>query len=194
LTATYAKPLCEWNIPLECQFYWDIEDEQLCKKRNIQGLVEKHGEDVLLFINEQNKEQMLNIYDKMPDLHMITNMMDKERYDNIKERIKDTSYGFSNSTLLSGNFPGEVDNILSFITGSNKEQDYPKKDLSIFGRTMITLQLEALVQGRVEKCILNGFDLNTVETPYCCALSITVATRIEEVEEGSCTIVASLPE
>jgi hypothetical protein len=134
LTATYAKPLSEWNIPLECQFYWDIEDEQLCKKRDIQGLVEKHGEDVLLFINEENKEQMLNIYDKMPDLHIITNMMDKERYDNIKERIKDTSYGFSNSTLLSGNFPGEVDNILAFITGSNKEQDYPKKDLSIFGR------------------------------------------------------------
>ena len=135
LTATYAKPLREWNIPLECQSYWDIEDEQLCKKRDIQGLVEKHGEDVLLFINEQNKEQMLNIYDKMPDLHMITNMMDKERYDNIKERIKDTSYGFSNSTLLSGNFPGEVDNILSFITGSNKERDYPKGgDLSIFGR------------------------------------------------------------
>ena len=134
LTATYAKPLSEWNIPLECQFYWDIEDEQLCKKRDIQRLVEKHGEDVLLFINEQNKEQMLNIYDKMPDLHIITNMMDKERYDNIKERIKDTSYGFSNSTLLSGNFPGEVDNILSFITGSNKEQDYPKGDLSIFGR------------------------------------------------------------
>jgi len=36
LTATYAKPLSEWNIPLECQSYWDIEDEQLCKKQNIQ--------------------------------------------------------------------------------------------------------------------------------------------------------------
>ena len=39
LTATYAKPLCEWNIPINSQFYWDIEDEQLCKKRNIQGLI-----------------------------------------------------------------------------------------------------------------------------------------------------------
>jgi len=70
LTATYAKPLSEWNIPLECQFYWDIEDEQLCKKRDIQGLVEKHGDDVLLFLNEENKEQLLKIYDKMPDLHI----------------------------------------------------------------------------------------------------------------------------
>ena len=134
LTATYAKPLSEWNIPLECQFYWDIEDEQLCKKRNIQGLAEKHGEDVLLFLTEENKEQWLCIYDKMPDLHIITNMMDKERYEIIKEQIKDTSYGFSNGTLLSGNFPNEVDMILRNITGSNKEEDYPKKDLSIFGR------------------------------------------------------------
>ena len=134
LTATYAKPLCEWNIPLDCQFYWDIEDEQLCKKRNIQGLVEKHGDDVLLFLTEENKEAKLSVYDKMPDLELITNIMDRKRYEVIKGRIKDTSYGFSNSTLLSGNFPSEVDTMLAYITGSNKEEDYPKKDLSIFGR------------------------------------------------------------
>ena len=134
LTATYAKPLSAWNIPLDCQFYWDIEDEQLCKKRNIQGLVEKHGEDVRLFLTEENKEHLLCIYDKMPDLELITNMMDRKRYEVIKERIKDTSYGFSNSTLFSGNFPSEVDTMLAYITGSNKEEDYPKKDLSIFGR------------------------------------------------------------
>ena len=134
LTATYVKPLNTWNIPKECQFYWDIEDEQLCKKRDIEGLVEKHGEDVLCFLNEKNKEQMLNVYDKMPDLHILTNMMDRERYENIKVLINDTSYGFSNSTLLSGNFPNEVDMMLRYITGSNKEKDYPKKDLSIFER------------------------------------------------------------
>lgn len=134
LTATYVKPLCEWNIPLDCQFYWDIEDEQLCKKRNIEGLVEKHGDDVLLFLTEENKEAKLSVYDKMPDLELITNIMDRKRYEVIKERIKDTSYGFSNSTLLSGNFPSEVDTMLAYITGSNKEEDYPKKDLSIFGR------------------------------------------------------------
>jgi hypothetical protein len=60
--------------------------------------------------------------------------MDRKRFEVIKEQIKDTSYGFSNGTLLSGNFPNEVDTMLRYITGSNKEQDYPKKDLSIFGR------------------------------------------------------------
>ena len=38
LTATYNKPLKEWNIPKECQMYWDIEDEQLCKKLQIEHL------------------------------------------------------------------------------------------------------------------------------------------------------------
>jgi len=163
LTATYAKPLSEWNIPFECQFYWDIEDEQLCKKRNIQGLVEKHGEDVLLFLNEKNKEQLLSIYDKMPDLHMITNIMDKQRYDVIKERIKDTSYGFSNSTLFSTtplkkeckknkngktkiavvgggetfNYTEEVDIILKYISGGEtiyNESPVIRDTKSIFER------------------------------------------------------------
>jgi hypothetical protein len=134
LTATYAKPLCEWRLPSDCQFYWDIEDEQLCKQRNICGLVDKHGPDVLLFLTEANKEKLLKEYDKMPDLHILTNIMDRNRYAIIKERIKDTSYGFSNGTLLSGNFPNEVDMMLRYITGSNKEEDYPRGDLSIFGR------------------------------------------------------------
>ncbi len=143
LTATYAKPLNEWNIPLDCQFYWDIEDEQLCKKRNIEGLVDKHGEYVLLFLTEENKEQVLSVYDKMPDLHIITNMMDIKRFEVIKEQIKDTSYGLSMSTLFSTtqlkkekktnkkgkeivvvvgggecfNYTGEVDKFLQYISG-----------------------------------------------------------------------------
>jgi hypothetical protein len=133
LTATYSKPLNEWNIPLNCQFYWDMEDEQMCKKRDVDGLVRKHGPDVRRFLNEENKEQ-LSVYDHMPELHVFTNMMDPDRYETIKTQIKDTSYGFSNSTLFSGNFPNEVDTMLRYITGSHKEQDFPKKDLSFFGR------------------------------------------------------------
>jgi len=95
LTATYAKPLSKWNIPLECQSYWDIEDEQLCKNRNIQGLVEKARRRCFVVIKRRNKEQLLCVYDKMPNLHIITNMMDRKRFEVIKEQIKDTSYGFS---------------------------------------------------------------------------------------------------
>ena len=43
LSATYQKTLLKYNIDHDCQFYWNIEDEQLCKKRNLKGLIEKHG-------------------------------------------------------------------------------------------------------------------------------------------------------
>lgn len=33
LTATYHKLFKEFNILQECQMFWDIEDEQLCKSR-----------------------------------------------------------------------------------------------------------------------------------------------------------------
>ena len=163
LTATYAKPLNEWNIPMDCQFYWDIEDEQMCKKRNIQGLKEKHGEYVSLFLNEKNMESKLSVYDNMPELHIITTMMDQRRYAEIKERIKDTSYGFSNSTLLSTtsivkekqmnkngkeklvvigggenfNYAEEVDNILKYISGDgtiDETECVIRDKMSIFER------------------------------------------------------------
>ena len=49
LTATYNKPLREWNMPEECQMFWDIEDEQICKsilvdESNVDKLKEKHGD------------------------------------------------------------------------------------------------------------------------------------------------------
>jgi len=134
LTATFSKPLFEYDIPTNCRFYWDIEDEQLCKKRNIQGLVEKHGENVLLFLSEKNKEAKLSVYDNMPDLEIYTSLFLQDKLNIIKEKIKDSSYGFSCKSLLSGDYPKELDQFLGFITGSSKEKDFPKKDLSIFGR------------------------------------------------------------
>jgi len=155
LTATYAKPLHEFNISTDCQFYWDIEDEQMCKQRNIQGLVEKHGEVVKSFVTEENKETVLGVYDNMPDLHILTNMMDIGRYEVIKEQIKDTSYGFSMSTLFSCEYPNEVDMMLRHITGSNKEQDYTTGDKSFFGRIK---QLSRKFESRT---LLNNGDFTT---------------------------------
>lgn len=134
LTATYSKPLQKWNMQEDCCFYWDIDDERLCKERNIDILVEKHGDIVRTLINDDNIEEMLSVYDTMPTIHMITNLMDSDRYLTIKDKIKDTSYGFSMSTLLCGEFPKEVDKMLRYMTGSNKEKDFVDGDKSIFRR------------------------------------------------------------
>jgi len=150
LTATYNKPLQEWNIPTECQMYWDIEDEQICKSiitdnTNINKLSEKHGPLIKDIINYKNKnDQTINdifkVYLKMPDLYLITNMFDSPRYEIIKENIMGSCYGFSFDTLFSlnkdkqFNYKKEVKFILRYITGSEKEQDYKTGDKSIFTR------------------------------------------------------------
>jgi len=152
LTATYNKPLKEWNIPEECQMYWDIEDEQFCKsvlndETNILKLKEKHNEE---YINKTikyytdlgyNINDIFKPYEKMPDLYLITTMFDNQIYEIIKEKIMDSKYGFSFDVLFSlknnkteFNFRDEVKTILRYISGSNKEVDFKTDDKSIFTR------------------------------------------------------------
>jgi hypothetical protein len=151
LTATYNKPLKEWNILPECQMYWDIEDEQICKSilvdnTNLNKLKEKHGDE---YITKTIKyytnlglslDNIFKSYERMPDLHLITNMFDSQRYDIIKENIMGSHYGFSFDVLFSlnkdkqFNYKNEVKTILRYISGSEKEQDFKTGDKSIFTR------------------------------------------------------------
>lgn len=134
LTATFMKPLNEWNIAENCRFYWDLEDEKMCKNRDVRGLTEKHGPVVEKFLTEQNMGILLEPYDRMPDLKIISTLPDAERWADIMKRINHTCYGFSNTALLSGSFNAEVDLVLRYITGSNKLEDFSKGDKSIYGR------------------------------------------------------------
>jgi len=154
LTATYNKPLKEWNILPECQMYWDMEDEQICKSilndenniNNINKLKEKHGDE---YINKtieyytdlgMSIEDTFKCYEKMPDLHLITNMFDQQRYETIKQNIMGSHYGFSFDVLFSlnekkkFNYNNEIKTVLRYISGSEKEQDYKTGDKSIFTR------------------------------------------------------------
>ena len=138
LTATYQKPISEWNIPSHCQFYWNIDDEQICKQRNIDKLLDRHGEEVSNFLNVDNKEEKLKVYDNMPNLELITTIMDSHRYDIIREQIKDTKFGFSMEVLFSlnknnkFNYPKEVEDVLSYMSGSST--DCIRDTMSIFER------------------------------------------------------------
>ena len=151
LTATYNKPLREWNIPIECQYYWDIEDEQICKsilsdENNISKLNEKYGDEITSLINDFTKlgisiNDIFTPYKNMPDQYMMTTMFNSDPYNRIKELIKDTKYGFSFESLFALNdsktkfkFESEVMIILRYISGSNKEQDYPDGDKSFLSR------------------------------------------------------------
>ena len=154
LTATYNKPLREWNIPEECQMYWDIEDEQICKsilvdEMNVDKLKEKHGDTSITTIIKYYTNRGLSLmdmfkpYENMPDLYLITTMFDSQRYDIIKDKIMGSKYGFCFDVLFALNkqktkfqFENEVKTILRFISGSNKEIDFKNGDKSMFSRIL----------------------------------------------------------
>jgi hypothetical protein len=154
LTATYNKPLREWNIPEECQMYWDIEDEQICKSilvddTNLEKLKEKHGDTSIIATIKHftdrglSLDDMFKSYENMPDLYLITTMFDSQRYDIIKDKIMGSKYGFGFDVLFALNkqktkfeFETEVKTILRFISGSNKEVDFKSGDKSMFSRIL----------------------------------------------------------
>ena len=150
LTATYNKPLREWNILPECQMFWDIEDEQICKsilcdESKLTDLKDKHGNEYISnAIKYYNKlglsiNDIFKCYDKMPDLHLITNLFDQQRYEILKEKLNNESkMGFCFETLFGLNktknkfsFEDDVKTFLRYISGSNKEED---GDKTIFTR------------------------------------------------------------
>ena len=154
LTATYNKPLHEWNISEECQMYWDIEDEQICKsilesETNLDKLKDKHGDKSIISTIKYFTDKGLSIadmfkpYKNMPDLYLITTMFDSQRYDIIKDKIMGSKYGFCFDVLFALNkqktkfqFEREVKTILRFISGSNKEEDFKNGDKSTFSRIL----------------------------------------------------------
>ena len=154
LTATYNKPLREWKIPDECQMYWDIEDEQICKSIlldvvNIDKLKKKHGNSSISACLKHFNTRGLTIndtfkpYENMPDLYLITTMFDSQRYEKIKDSIMGSKYGFCFDVLFALNkqktkfqFENEVKTILRFISGSNKEADFKNGDKSMFSRIL----------------------------------------------------------
>ncbi len=151
LTATFMKPLEEWNILNECRMYWDIEDEQICKsilinENNLIKLKEKHGDEYITSTVKYYNSLGLSIndifkcYDRMPNLHLITNIFDQQRYEIIKDKIMGSHYGFSFDVLFSlnennkFNHENDVKTILRYISGSEKELDFKAGDKSIFKR------------------------------------------------------------
>lgn len=147
LTATFSKSLSTYDIPQECQLFWDIEDEKWCKEMNFAKLAEKHGEQAMESVLEnmitecQDISKEFHDYNRYPDMHILTNLFEEERYKTLKENIKDTKYGFSmgalfslNDTETEFNFPNQVQEFLSYISGSNIYKHFPNGNKSIFNR------------------------------------------------------------
>ena len=130
LTATYQKTLISYKIDKSCQFYWNIEDENYCKNRSIEKLAMKHGfKDVNYFLNLDNQEIKLSYYDNMPELHLISTLMDVDKFEKIKEGLNQNENGFSMDVLFSMDkktnafiYKKEVKQVLKYICNEDNNK------------------------------------------------------------------------
>ena len=99
ITATYSKPINDYNIPKDCWILWDLEDIKLCKNITNEGsiirLIEKHGDCIQNIISKYSQDSIISEYSKYPELCTLTM---KIKPDVVCEIIKDTQdnkYGWS---------------------------------------------------------------------------------------------------
>jgi hypothetical protein len=99
ITATYAKPSNDFNIPKENWILWDLEDIKLCKnidiEKNKQILIDKHGEYFNKLLNNYTIETIKNEYSKYPDLFLLTDRLTDETTKDIIDKTKNNNYGWS---------------------------------------------------------------------------------------------------
>jgi hypothetical protein len=99
ITATYSKPINDYNIPKDCWILWDLEDIKLCKNINDEGsiirLVEKHGECIEEIISKYSHDIIITEYSKYPELWLLTDEINQDVVTEIIKYTQDNNYGWS---------------------------------------------------------------------------------------------------
>ena len=147
ITATYDKPINDYNIPKDNWILWDLEDIRLCK--NIRKpssrlrLVEKHGVDIENIISKYSYDNIVNEYSKYPELHILTHKIKPSIKNEIILKTQDNNYGWSlescfllkqglveNKKVMGEEFQNEKANLDLWykIFGKRDELNIPDKE------------------------------------------------------------------
>lgn len=153
ITATYSKPINDYNIPKENWILWDLEDIKLCKNINNDGnidrLVEKHGEEIQSIIKGYSFDNIITEYSKYPDLWLLTDEINPEVVAKIIEKTANNDKGWSpeacfllkqgtkdGAIIMKEQFQNEAETLKLWyrIFGKYDEfdiedDDYPEKDV-----------------------------------------------------------------
>ena len=99
ITATYSKPINDYNIPKDCWILWDLEDIKLCKNITNEGsiirLVEKHGDCIQNIISKYSQDSIISEYSKYPELWLLTDEINPDIVSEIINDTQDNNYGWS---------------------------------------------------------------------------------------------------
>ena len=104
ITATYSKPINDYNIPKDCWILWDLEDIKLCKNITNEGsiirLVEKHGDCIQNIISKYSQDSIISEYSKYPELWLLTDEINPDVVSEIINDTQDNNYGWSPDTCF----------------------------------------------------------------------------------------------
>lgn len=104
ITATYSKPINDYNIPKDCWILWDLEDIKLCKNIRDEGsiirLVKKHGDCIRDIITKYSQDNIMTEYSKYPELWLLTDKINSDVVTEIIKNTKDNNYGWSPDTCF----------------------------------------------------------------------------------------------
>ena len=121
ITATYNKPINDYNIKKENMILWDLEDIKLCKtidnEDNFNKLVKKHGIEFKNVLNNYTISNIINEYSKYPSLELLTWDINDDTKNILIERNKNSNQGWSLEGVFLGNWDLKTlskDEILTF--------------------------------------------------------------------------------
>jgi hypothetical protein len=131
ITASYLKPVHDFEIPREHHILWDLEDVLLCKKGDIERLVEKHGYKDLF--SEYTPESLQQMYANYPELSILTTDLSDEMKHNILQKTSENEYGWSTEAcfLLKQHVENEEKCVIAEF---QKEEETLKLWYRIFGK------------------------------------------------------------
>ena len=149
ITATYLKPIQDYNIPKTNWILWDLEDIKLCKnissEDNLNALIRKHGDDINVVLSKYSKNNIINEYSKYPELWILTHQIKADIVSEIINQTKDNNYGWStdacfllkqgvhnNKIILQDEFQNESENLKVWynIFGKKSKFGIPEKEYS----------------------------------------------------------------
>jgi hypothetical protein len=108
ITATYSKPINDYNISRDSWILWDLEDIKLCKnisnEQSIVRLVEKHGDEIKGAIAQFSQQNIIDEYSKYPDLEILTWEINENIKQQLIERNQNSEQGWSLDGVFLGNW------------------------------------------------------------------------------------------
>lgn len=103
ITATYFKPVTDFNIANENRIIWDLEDISMMKNLTVENrniLVAKHGDEFINCIENIDHQDIIQYYEDYPEIHILTDNLVPIIEQRCIDETVHNDYGWSTNACL----------------------------------------------------------------------------------------------